>query len=446
MKTGRFFQAWCILCFLFTQIGFAQWSQVNGPTKDVTYLSASGPDIVAQTNTGFFYSTDSGVHWNEGYSGIADSLVSVFPADSVNFLLNNILYQIPTLPGGSNLSQAGIDFSSLAALVTSLSILYPETTIDSIYVSLDTGSTALKLSQILSSLALYAADVDTADILSNIDVAKMKLSMDGGADWISVQTVMSSISVRAAEKTSNYIFVGTNRGVLRATTDGKNWLQVNSGLADTNVHALATINTILFAGTDAGVFLTTNNGTTWKAVNTGLTNKKVPALAVSGTILFTGTYGGGVFVSTNNGTSWKAANTGLTNFNITALAVSAASGGSNLFAGTYGSGLWKRPVSQMITGVNDNNSAVPESFSLFQNYPNPFNPSTVISYQLPTKEVVTLKVYDFLGREVETLINGSQNAGIHSVTFEAGKLVSGVYFCRLQAGPYGGTMKLLFLK
>jgi len=65
---------------------------------------------------------------------------------------------------------------------------------------------------------------------------------------------------------------------------------------------------------------------------------------------------------------------------------------------------------------------------------------------LPTKEVVTLKVYDFLGREVETLINGSQSAGIHSATFEAGKLSSGVYFCRLQAGPYGGTMKLLFLK
>src|ERR1035438_3195482 len=135
MKTGRFFQAWCILCFLFTQMGFAQWSQVNGPTKDVMYLSASGPDIFAQTNTGFFYSTDSGVHWNEGYTGIADSLISMFPADSANLLLNNILYQIPTLPGGLNLSQAGIDFSSLAVLVTSLSILYPETSIDSIYVS-----------------------------------------------------------------------------------------------------------------------------------------------------------------------------------------------------------------------------------------------------------------------------------------------------------------------
>ena len=105
--------------------------------------------------------------------------------------------------------------------MTSLSILYPDTTVlDSIYVSLNTGRTALKLSQIMSSLALYAAGVDTADVLSDIAIAKMSLSI-GGAEWISIQQVMSSISVRAAEADEVYAFVGTNRGVSSGNRERK---------------------------------------------------------------------------------------------------------------------------------------------------------------------------------------------------------------------------------
>ncbi len=87
-----------------------------------------------------------------------------------------------------------------------------------------------------------------------------------------------------------------------------------------------------------------------------------------------------------------------------------------------------------------------QSFILFQNYPNPFNPSTVISYQLSTRVFVVLNVYDVLGRKVETLIHSPQAAGIHSVTFDAQNLPSGVYLYRLQAGTYQDTKKLLLLK
>lgn len=88
----------------------------------------------------------------------------------------------------------------------------------------------------------------------------------------------------------------------------------------------------------------------------------------------------------------------------------------------------------------------PSIYSLSQNYPNPFNPTTVISYQLPVSSDVTLKVYDILGREVATLINGKQNAGYRNVAFNAGNLPSGVYFYRLEAGTYSATKKLLLLK
>lgn len=88
----------------------------------------------------------------------------------------------------------------------------------------------------------------------------------------------------------------------------------------------------------------------------------------------------------------------------------------------------------------------PTEFSLSQNYPNPFNPSTTISYQLVKQSHVTLKVFDVLGREVATLVNGLEEPGYKSVKFEASKLPSGVYYYRLQAGNYVETKKLLLLR
>jgi len=97
--------------------------------------------------------------------------------------------------------------------------------------------------------------------------------------------------------------------------------------------------------------------------------------------------------------------------------------------------------------VNDKaNSEKIYSYKLYQNYPNPFNPSTLIRYQLPASAFVVLKVFDVLGREIETLINEHQNAGNHSVQFNASSLPSGIYFYRLEAGINHETKKLLLLK
>ncbi len=98
-----------------------------------------------------------------------------------------------------------------------------------------------------------------------------------------------------------------------------------------------------------------------------------------------------------------------------------------------------------ITGVPSTNGEA-YSFSLGQNFPNPFNPTTVISYQLPTNTLVTLKVYDILGRLVKTLVEEQQALGNHSVTFNAINLSSGVYFYRFTAGSYVNTKKLMLLK
>ena len=90
---------------------------------------------------------------------------------------------------------------------------------------------------------------------------------------------------------------------------------------------------------------------------------------------------------------------------------------------------------------------VPSAFRLDQNYPNPFNPTTAISYQLVANSYVTLKVYDLLGREVATLVNGQLAAGSYKTTFDASRLSSGVYLYRLAAdGATIQTKKMLLLR
>jgi gluconolactonase len=105
-------------------------------------------------------------------------------------------------------------------------------------------------------------------------------------------------------------------------------------------------------------------------------------------------------------------------------------------------------ISLNITDVKspDSKTGMNNSFELFPNYPNPFNPSTKIRYTITKSSDVKLSIYTILGQEVETLVNGYQPSGSYEKTFNAGKLTSGMYIYRLNAGGFSMSNKMIYEK
>ena len=90
--------------------------------------------------------------------------------------------------------------------------------------------------------------------------------------------------------------------------------------------------------------------------------------------------------------------------------------------------------------------SAPVDFELFQNYPNPFNPSTSIKYSIPKSVLVTLKIYDVLGKEITTLLNEKEEAGLHKIEFNPTNLSSGVYFYTLKTEGFLQTKKMILIR
>lgn len=99
-----------------------------------------------------------------------------------------------------------------------------------------------------------------------------------------------------------------------------------------------------------------------------------------------------------------------------------------------------------VTAITPQNSQVPGGFSLKQNYPNPFNPNTKIGFRIAKATFVKMAVYDITGKEVEVLVNENLSAGSFEVDFNASKLTSGVYFCKISAGEFSDVKKMILAK
>jgi hypothetical protein len=104
-------------------------------------------------------------------------------------------------------------------------------------------------------------------------------------------------------------------------------------------------------------------------------------------------------------------------------------------------------VGVTLTGVDEQaGSTIPDAYVLHQNYPNPFNPSTTIRFALPNAGQTTLKVFNLLGQEMATLVNGVMPSGVHTASFNASSLSSGIYFFRIESGSFRAVKKMMLVK
>jgi len=131
-------------------------------------------------------------------------------------------------------------------------------------------------------------------------------------------------------------------------------------------------------------------------------------------------------------------------------AVSISGDGKTAIVGSFGDhnntgAIWVFIDTTSVTAVNENPIA-PYNYQLFPNYPNPFNPATKITYSIPKETHVSVIVYDLLGREVTRLIQETKLRGEYSVTWNATNVPSGVYYCRLVAGSFVETKKMVVMK
>ncbi|MFH1011003.1 MAG: T9SS type A sorting domain-containing protein, partial [bacterium] len=99
-----------------------------------------------------------------------------------------------------------------------------------------------------------------------------------------------------------------------------------------------------------------------------------------------------------------------------------------------------------LLNVEEPSYPAPQQFSLHQNYPNPFNAATTIVYDVKKTGPVSLKIFDLLGREVATLVQGTVPVGFYRVSWEAANLPSGIYLCRMEAPGFVQTQKLVLVK
>ncbi len=441
-----------------------------------------GITIYAGTqNMGVFTSTDTGATWQDVSEGFGLSYIGSIEG-------------IPTGSGGSQLicgtsgqgaftsSDQGASWMPVAGLpnpyVTSFTTttngsvpptIYAGTDGQGVYVSNDYGSTwtidtagfgySIPFSGNLNVNSLIAVNYGTgSEVVFAATSPGIYRSVNGGRwseDTSGMGYEVYAFSFGASRIGSNQtdIYAGIIRGVFVSSDTGSTWVPIDTGIVTLGkirlIYSLATLvdgtgGLHLFAGAiDTGLYESSTDGQIWSKVSySPLADSQVNCMAESGTNIFVGTTSH-LYLSTDFGSTWAAVDSGLPRTPIESLYASS----TELYAGTSDDGLWRRPLSDMITAINhDLSNNRPKSFSLDQNYPNPFNPTTTINYQLPTNGLVTLKVYDILGREVATLVNEKQNRGNYSVTFNASRLASGVYFYRLAAGSFVSVKKLMLVK
>lgn len=274
---------------------------------------------------------------------------------------------------------------------------------------------------------------------------------DGGTNWFpqSGLTTSNLTSLCFINVQTGWV-VGRN-GTIRKTIDGgSNWIIQNSGTT-------GWLESVFFADSLRGwviarhilsgtstILKTINGGRTWTSNFDNTFTRLYDIFFINDRTGWVVGTGGAIFKTTDAGITWTPQLSGTSWWLECVHFVNETTGWT---VGTLGI-ILKTTTGGVVTAVkylSDTQPTVPKEIVLLQNYPNPFNPSTTIRFILGKSTFVTLKIYDLLGKEIETLVHGYKSSGGHQVRWTTNGLSSGIYFYRLQADNSVETKKLTLL-
>jgi hypothetical protein len=274
----------------------------------------------------------------------------------------------------------------------------------------------------------------------------LKKSTNGGANWATWATVPTTASGGWNNGMfwydANNVWFGTNAAFLMYSSNaGVNWSQQTTPTTD---QYFVWFNSLTngMSGSDANTFGTTNGGTNWTSITPPPFTTIYGGLCGSGSQFWACPQALTIYYTSNNGANWALQYTSTTAGVI--YDMSRARTGSVIFA-VKSNGTIVR-YGPPLTGITPIGNITPTQYNLSQNYPNPFNPTTKINFSLPKSGLVTLKIYNILGQEVNTLMNEVKSAGVYSVDFNASNLASGIYFYAIKSGDFTDVKKMSLIK
>lgn len=321
----------------------------NGPPNIVDCFHISGPDIFAGTYHGIYVSSDTGQSWSSINAGLITTTINVLACkDSFLFAGTETGGLYRSADEGDTWVQSGLRMSKtpINSLAVTDQYIFSGTT-RGVYRSSNNGDTWISVNLGLpgegwtTSLA-----VSGSNLFAGTNNDGVFRSTNGGASWIPVNSGLTDMAIRSLAFSDTNLFAGTENGAYLSTNYGTSWTTLNIGQPGTAINSFAHNDEFFFAETDGDeLFRSADNGATWVKTNLP-SNHDLVSLAAHGSDIFAGCDRGVVFRSSNNGATWTKVDLGLIK-NCPVLTLSI--GDTNLFAGTIGSGVWRRPLSEMKT-------------------------------------------------------------------------------------------------
>ncbi len=268
---------------------------------------------------------------------------------------------------------------------------------------------------------------------------------NGGNNWVQIYSNVSQPfanfnKIIFVNSQTGWVFGEGEHPVAKTTNGGNNWFEQQPTIINKNNSAYFLNEQTGWIAANNYTRRTINGGNSWDSTFIN-TNAKDIYFADATKGWFIGS-DSNVYGSSNGGVTWNRQNSFINHSTLRSIAF--ANGNTGWITGEYG--LILKTTTGGNVFISQTSTETPEKFSLYQNYPNPFNPSTNIKFDIHKQGIATLKVFDLLGKEMETLVDEQLSVGTYDVAFNANSLPSGIYFYVLKTGDFVESKKMVLVK